>query len=84
MLRLSFLAFFYIRPSFFTPILNLFLIPFLAPPLWLLTTPTTSTENLPDMGRMIPYTETILDYLGYPWQCPQLTSIPMSQRPFEK
>jgi hypothetical protein len=49
-----------------------------------LTTLTTSVENLPDMGRMIPYTETILDYLGYPWQCPQLIFIPLSQRPFHK
>jgi len=67
MLRPSFLAFFYIRPSFFAPILNLFLIPFLGPPLWLLAAPTTSAEDLPDMGRMIPYAKTILDYLGYSW-----------------
>jgi hypothetical protein len=57
---------------------------FFASSLRLLTTPTTSVENLPDMGRMIPYTETTLDYLSYPWQCPQLIFIPMSQRPFQK
>jgi hypothetical protein len=84
MLRFSFLAFFYMWPSFFTPSLNLLLIPFLVPPLRLLATPTTSVENLPDVGRVIPYTETTLDYLGYPWQCPQLIFIPMSQRSFEK
>jgi hypothetical protein len=84
MLRFSLLAFFYILPFSLAPRLNLFLIPFLAPPLWLLTAPTTSMKNLPDMGWMIPYTETALDYLGYPRQCPQLTGIPMSQRPLEK
>jgi hypothetical protein len=41
-------------------------------------------KNFPDMGGMIAYTEMALDDLGYPWQCPQLTCIPMSQRPFEK
>jgi hypothetical protein len=70
MLRFSFSAFFYIRPPFFTPSPNLFLVPLLPPTLWLLTTPATSTENLPDMGRMIPYTKMIFDYLGYPRQCP--------------
>jgi hypothetical protein len=41
-------------------------------------------KNPPDMGWMIPYTEMILDYPGYPRQCPQLIGIPMSQRAFEK
>jgi hypothetical protein len=41
-------------------------------------------ENLPDVGRVIPYTEMILDCPGYPRQCPQLIGIPMSQRAFEK
>jgi hypothetical protein len=68
--------------SILTVIPNLF--NFLAPSLRLLTTPTASVENLPDTGWMIPDTETPLDYLGYPWQCPQLIFIPMSQRPFQK
>jgi hypothetical protein len=84
MLRFSFLAFFYMWPSFLTPSLNLLLIPFLAPPLRLLATPTTSVENLPDVGRVISYTKASLDYLGYPWQCPQLIFIPMSKRLFQK
>jgi hypothetical protein len=78
------LSVFYIRPLFFAPGLNLFLISFPAPPLWLLATPAASMKNFPDMGGMIAYTEMALDDLGYPWQCPQLTCIPMSQRPFEK
>jgi hypothetical protein len=57
---------------------------FLAPSLRLLTTPTASVENFSDTGRMIPDTETTLDYLGYPWQCPQLIFIPMRQRLFQK
>jgi hypothetical protein len=66
------------------PSLNLLLIPFLAPPLQLLATPTTSVENLPDVGWVIPYTKASLDYFGYPWQYPQLIFIPMSKRLFEK
>src|SRR3990170_4687398 len=77
-------AFFYMGPAFCPPFPNAVLVSLPGSPLRFLTTPSLSTQNLPDVSGVVANCKGTSDDFGHAAQGPELRGISVRGGPFEQ